>query len=747
MQTAITDTVHALQAAQLYTIGNEKASAQVIMPFRDDHDHLQALELEANMLIASSYFRSTGYSKTESEDNKVRDICSVLQLSEEDIDPDRMTERMNSLQEKNRMREAVSAGGGINLMFNELCSMHGLCEFERKVLMILLMLYSNKGFRKIIELCGYEEERREDSLGIGTLISIVCNDFRDQLSSRFYFSLDGKLVSEELIVFLGYIDDKTNILDERVCIHERTARYLIGDNNIYNTMFTYICRERSNVRLEQVVMPDRIKEDILVHMGNFLKKKQEKKNFLDEFFGYGTGLVFFFHGSSGTGKTMLAKGLANHFHCQIFSLSAKNLNNIPGSYEEIFGTLFREASLQNGMVFFDEADDLFEPDSFISRAMLIEIEKSRCITIFSTNKAVDLDPALERRISMKIYFPFPGEAVRRELWERLIPGNVEQSDDVDLNDLAARYLFTGGIIKNTIFLALNALVNGNGGERPLLTMSSLVHAADIQAERMFDDSHICRTITPQAELAELPLADEQKRELYGVARAFAKLKKEKLGFNMLICSSDIETGRRAVQGLAMECGLKVREFNYYNIVTNHKDNKVLDQISQREITPLEYAFSMTTGDPLMTVFLDYGGYFSERLKSNNDDNYSEQTQSVLGQLRHNEHLFCMVTLPMRAHRIPVEFNLAMEIKCPPTEMQMNIWRQNLGKDRVSDADLMAIIGEYPMHFTEIEFISRQALIQSIVRSKEDGYGIGEIMEVISRYRKRKPVNRLFGAGD
>ena len=647
MHMAITEALAMSQAAQLYNIGQEKAPEQGIFPFTNDHDYLHSLEQEAGLLVIMSYVRVMGHPRNEEADTKLKELGTILQIPEDAVTPENITEIYHSLQGLNRLREAASKSKSLSLTFNDLCSAYNLNEFERNVLMVLLMLYISRELRKIIKICGYKEEERDDILQIGTLFSILCIDFRSQLSSRYSFSLDGKLVSEELIVFLSRVKDTTNILDAKICIHERTARQIIGDNNIYHSMFGHISRERSNMRLEQVVLPDGIRDDILTHMQNFLKSKRQKRDFLDKFFGYGTGLVFFFHGPSGTGKTMLAKALANHFNCQIFSLDTYNLMTMPGSWEKIFNRLFKEATLQNAIVFFDEADDLFEPKSHLSRAMLIEIEKSRCITIFSTNKATELDPALERRISMKINFPFPDENTRHELWRRLLPENVTCSSDVDLLELAKNYRFSGGIIKNTIFLAVNASMNNRGDKRCLLTKSILIDAAEIQSQSMMTDSHICRTYSPQIGIADLPLGEEQKRDLYGIARVYEEMKKERVGFNLLICSSDIDAGKKAVQGLALECGLKIREFYYSDIMSSREDDRITDPISQRKMTPLEYAFSEGSGNHVMTVILDYGGLFRTSVEDEISEFGFRRPWWLTMEMKFNKNMVCMVTHPMK----------------------------------------------------------------------------------------------------
>ena len=81
--------------------------------------------------------------------------------------------------------------------------------------------------------------------------------------------------------------------------------------------------------------------------------------------------------------------------------------------------------------------------------------------ILATNKVVDLDPSLERRITMKVPLGIPDEEQREKIWKALVPANVSLCEGVNFKELAKKYIFTGGLIKNALFMA----VSNNGKKR------------------------------------------------------------------------------------------------------------------------------------------------------------------------------------------------------------------------------------------------------------------------------------------
>jgi len=56
---------------------------------------------------------------------------------------------------------------------------------------------------------------------------------------------------------------------------------------------------------------------------------------------------------------------------------------------------------------------------------------------------------------MKVPFEIPNEELREKIWEVLIPNDVSLDTDVNCKALARKYIFTGGLIKNTLFMAIS----------------------------------------------------------------------------------------------------------------------------------------------------------------------------------------------------------------------------------------------------------------------------------------------------
>jgi AAA+ superfamily predicted ATPase len=747
-----TEYLASAQAAQLIPLSPIRDHRLSDMPFLDNLDYLQALEQEAKIILVRGLLRRSG-PDWQNNPEYVRAI-SLAGLSQDEASPEKLNELFAAMEKRNQSRSEASDRTAVNIFFPKFCLDHEVDSFNRAVVMLLLMLATSKTFAEMFGLCDFEKvQEKSEGMKIGSVLAIICRDYREQLTCRRYFSVDAPLIQQEILYIPSYYNETSNILDETVCLYDRYVRFFLGDNNFYNNSLRFIQREMGSVSLEQVIIPEDIKSELVSRMNSFFasREKFQAAN-LDEFYGYGTALTLLFYGPSGTGKTMMAQALSCHFNRPLFSLKWGDIQEKIWFFEDVIKNLFREASLNGGIVFFDEADDLFEDNSSITRSLLIEIEKARCVVILATNKPVDLDPAMERRLAIKVYFRLPDVELRYRMWQALMPGFIKLAPDVDLRKLAERYLFTGGLIKNSLFMAINAsLINGNNGNS-VVTREMIEQAAVLQSLQMVDMSHLCQVYTPSRKFTDLQIKLRQRDELGNVVKAYQRLQEKKLGLNILITSSDPQTGIDVVGALAHECSLKVREFDFRDVSRRSDDSKVVDPVSQKKVFPMDYAFATGTGDASMILFVDYYGlakWTSDRTENSDEtkDDIRILNVDLLSHLRTHQGLFCMVTQVPLQGMLPIEFNLHFNLEYPPEETQLRRWEEHMDRATIKEDELIALVEQNPMHVAEIDFIARQALIQSIIQSKGGGPTIKGIRNVIARYRPKRFVPLLFGRNE
>ncbi|KAI3649832.1 hypothetical protein MP228_005464 [Amoeboaphelidium protococcarum] len=162
------------------------------------------------------------------------------------------------------------------------------------------------------------------------------------------------------------------------------------------------------------------------------------------------GLLLF--GPAGTGKTLLAKAVAHESKSKFFSISSSSLTSKwLGESEKLVRTMFLLARhLQPSIIFIDEIDSILGQrqsasssgsgaggESEASRRLKTEFliqfdgvatdQNDRVVLIAATNRPQDLDEAVRRRFTKRLYIPLPEAETRLQLLKQLLDRHKRHS--------------------------------------------------------------------------------------------------------------------------------------------------------------------------------------------------------------------------------------------------------------------------------------------------------------------------------
>jgi SpoVK/Ycf46/Vps4 family AAA+-type ATPase len=202
------------------------------------------------------------------------------------------------------------------------------------------------------------------------------------------------------------------------------------------------------------------------------------------------GLTMLFAGPPGTGKTMAAEAIAHTLKRPLHVVNYAQLENMwVGETEKNIQRVFAHALEQRAVLFFDEADAVFFRRGFMTmpwmnrdvNVLLSQMENYPGVVVLATNLARVLDKALDRRIDIAVEFPLPDSAMRRELFQRLVPLQAPLAKDVDFNALAQKYPLSGGSILNVVRQAMRTSLKR--GKRHRITNADFLHAAERELKK------------------------------------------------------------------------------------------------------------------------------------------------------------------------------------------------------------------------------------------------------------------------
>jgi len=265
--------------------------------FKDNIEHLETLEYLARLTLARAYLlggnsliqagrrrASIRFRKPRTERDEPD--LSFISTPTEEVTPDRIDGLLKSLESDIQKRVRKSLDQGVELHFEEFCRSFGLDKFEQTVLTLLIANTTGKAFRDFYEKSLIDPHDRQDGgMSIGAILSIIHPEYRDQITSRRYFSMESPLIRQEILVPWGNYDKTTNILDVRVYLHERIVRYVLGDNNIYDMDFQCISRDRGTADLNRVILPGTIKEKVMELAQSYASpQSKEARTLVNQFF-------------------------------------------------------------------------------------------------------------------------------------------------------------------------------------------------------------------------------------------------------------------------------------------------------------------------------------------------------------------------------------------------------------------------------------------------------------------------------
>lgn len=206
---------------------------------------------------------------------------------------------------------------------------------------------------------------------------------------------------------------------------------------------------------------------------------------------YGAGITVLFAGPPGTGKTMAAQVISNELNMELYKIDLSQVvDKYVGETEKNIREIFTRARKRNSILFFDEADSIFNKRMEVtgsnerfanmqSSLLLQYIEEYDGIVLLATNNVSGIDPAFIRRVKYYIPFRRPDEQTRFEIWKSVFPKNAPVCvDEDDFKQLAESFDFTGAVIKNVAMSAAFLAASHGGKITPLDILKGIKREMD-----------------------------------------------------------------------------------------------------------------------------------------------------------------------------------------------------------------------------------------------------------------------------
>ncbi|WP_295222649.1 ATP-binding protein [uncultured Chryseobacterium sp.] len=228
--------------------------------------------------------------------------------------------------------------------------------------------------------------------------------------------------------------------------------------NLYNL----IIQDKEDITLDDVFLSPNNKEQFvqLIKENTYAKELQE--------YGLPVNNKVLLEGSSGCGKTMTAKAVANALGKNIIILNLSNIvSSRIGETSQNIKMIFDKAARERSVLFLDELDqigkargsddkDVGEMRRLVNTLLqLIDYYPENALLLCATNHQEIIDTALLRRFQLKIKYEMPSKEFLDTFYDRILAAfpedlwNIDRKHDVSFAE-AKDHAFTvvkGNLIK------------------------------------------------------------------------------------------------------------------------------------------------------------------------------------------------------------------------------------------------------------------------------------------------------------
>lgn len=471
------------------------------------------------------------------------------------VNKDPELEKIRILASEINRKKIESINNGKELRLHILSELFHLQRFEVDTILIGLASELDLRYEKLYSYIQNDVTKKRPTVDL--VIKLLCGSVEERFRAREYFSSAAPLNRNRLVNLIGD-GQETSLLSKSIKIDERIINYLIGADGIDRTLENF----------SSIINPKRSFNDVIFEDGH----KDRLINLIEQNSGSKTQLMFFFHGSSGTGKKMMAEAICRKLGKSLLLVNSKGL--MKDEPFETLGVILREALLQNSCVYLEGVDALWKEKDGLNVTYLIrELDRLPNCVFMSGELPWEPPEIIGNHIFINIHFPMPSFAIRKKLWEYFLDGN---SDVLDVSALAAKFKLSGGQIKNAVFTARNAAsAKGISG----LSLEDIHHGCKSQSNRNL--SNFARKLEPRYNWDDIVLPDDTKEQLKEV-RGYIKHRgtvytdwgfdsKLSLGKGLnILFSGPSGTGKTmAAEIIAKDAGLDVYKIDLSNVVSKY----------------------------------------------------------------------------------------------------------------------------------------------------------------------------------
>ena len=488
-----------------------------------------------------------------------------------------LIESLKQYEENIAERRKESLIHGQTYRLNNLERFFGLSTLDLDILLVCLLPELDLDYQRIYAYL--QDDITKKSPTINFVLQLFCNSYTDMLKERQAFSPGAPLLKYHLIsLHDDHILGTTTLLTKFIRVDERITNYLLENDAIdaHLLPFTHLVYPTS--KLQDLILPREIK----LLLNNVVTKYEDNS------------LICHLCGPYGVGKQTTAEAVCSELGVPMLHVDLNEMVLVDTSPELLVPFILREGILQNAALYLDGFDLLLRDEKDIKpacKALIKTLENYPHPVFLSGEKNWRARGGLEYKSFIDIELSIPSYLVRKQLWHRQWNGNPALAADVDLDDMASKFRFSGGQIRDATIRARDlAKWRDQGNER--ITKQDIYSACHQQAREILNI--MARKIQPKYGWVDIILPKDQMEQLHEICSyvkyystvygdwGFERKLSLGKGLNVLFAGPSGTGKTMAAEIISSELGLELYKIDLSAIVSKYigETEKNLDRIFQ-----------------------------------------------------------------------------------------------------------------------------------------------------------------------
>ena len=526
----------------------------------DSFKGLYVSEKQIDAIISNRHFQQENYF-SRSECSSTETLAESLKQYEEDL----------------AAKKKDTLSRGLTFRLDDLKRLFGLSSFDLDTLLVCLLPQLDLEYQRLYSYL--QDDITKKNPTINFVQQLLCNSFTDMLKAREAFSPKAPLLKYNLLsLHDDHVMGPTTLLSKFIHVDERITNYLLENNTIDAHLLPFTHLVFPTLKLQDIILTQDIKQ-ILTKLVSQYK---------------GKALTCHLHGTYGVGKQTTAEAVCSELGVPMLYVGLNDMVLVDAPPELLVPFIFREGLLQNAALYLRGFDLLLRDEKAIKPAYQVvikELENYPHLVFLSGENNWQPRGRLDCKSFIDIELAVPSFLARKQLWHQHWDVDLALAGDVDFSDVANKFRFSGGQIRDAVAMARN-LAKWRDAEDKMVTMQDLYSACRKQSREILNT--MAHKIQPKHGWDDIILPKDQMEQLreiccyvkhyptvysqWGYERKLSSGK----GLNVLFTGPS-GTGKTMAAGIiAHELGLEIYKIDLSAIVSKYigETEKNLDRIFQ-----------------------------------------------------------------------------------------------------------------------------------------------------------------------